>query len=338
MECFLSDDEPHEDSAAQIDVVLYRDLSGVPCRFFLFPMQKHWSYDVGSIGIGATALFSGADWWEGGLPVPKPPSGHGRPLLLPVTEERAQLVARWEHELRRAGWKIVTSLEDTIVELGSKDGLRRRAERLGLLAHLPRFYCSKSAASYPCIAKPTNGVAGRWVQLLQTEHEATQHERHYADTGAQYGQLIFQEWVPGHKEYATSMVLRDGHIFAACTVEYKYDRQDYTWPKCQEVERRFLGTATASSHLRILQAFLADYTGICNANYKLTHDGRLRILEFNPRIGGDLGTDAPRDQAREMLLAMESLASTRVNEGTSSARGGYSRGTSGTTTYESKGE
>ena len=191
-------------------------------------------------------------------------------------------------------------------ELGSKAGLQQRAARLGLLEHLPEHYASPEMASFPCIVKPTSGCAGRGVRLVQDAVEVVAALEANAADGQPLGPLLLQEWVPGPTEFATSMVLRNGEIYAAATVIYEYDRPDYHWPSCHEVARRFPAAADPR-HLRVLRCFLADFSGVCNANYKLNPRHEMRILEFNPRLGGDLGTDLPRERAASMLSVLDAL-------------------------------
>ena len=57
-------------------------------------------------------------------------------------------------------------------------------------------------------------------------------------------------------------------------------------------------------------AQLNGVTGICNANYKVVSQAgqlELRLFEINPRVGGDLGTDVPRDRAAAFLRRLDEL-------------------------------
>ena len=247
------------------------DAGGVPCRFFLFPSQPHWEHQVAAIGVGATAMNSSIDWWQGGLPVPRPPDwsrAGALPWLIPTSEQAAGTIAHWQEALRAAGWLVPESCEELVAELGSKQGLHERAARLGLLDLLPTHYASPSEASYPCIVKPSDGCAGRGVQLLASEEDARAHARLEAENGFPWGPLVYQEWVSGVSERSTSMVLREGRVVASVTAEYQHDRPDYCWPQCHEVARRFHMPAD-STHLRLLERFLAGFSGLCNCNYKL---------------------------------------------------------------------
>lgn len=309
---FDSDEEA--DDALPPEEAPRRDAKGVQVRYFLVPSQGHWELcdnGVAHIGTGATAAYRRYDWWQGGFPVPKPPVYAARPWLLPVTEEWAAQIARRQQELRAVGWRVPRVSEDLIAALGSKDGLHRLAVHLGLLDHVPRRYDSAEDAHLPCVVKPFIGCAGRHVTLVHSAEELTRALAFAARH--EPGPMLLQEWVPGPIEYATSMVLRDGEILAACTCEYKYDRPDYTWPRCHEIGRQTLPPNPA--HLRVLRRFLVGFSGVCNANYKLVWPGgALKLLEINPRVGGDLGTDVSRTRAASMLETLD-LVETLEQEG-----------------------
>jgi carbamoylphosphate synthase large subunit len=49
-----------------------------------------------------------------------------------------------------------------------------------------------------------------------------------------------------------------------------------------------------------MKAFLADFSGICNFNYKLRTEGGMCIFEVNARIGADLACDATRSRAAQV--------------------------------------
>jgi hypothetical protein len=53
-------------------------------------------------------------------------------------------------------------------------------------------------------------------------------------------------------------------------------------------------------HLATMKAFLADFSGICNFNYKLRPEGGMCIFEVNARIGADLACDATRSRAAKV--------------------------------------
>ena len=60
-------------------------------RYYLLPRQPDWQFPLFQLDIGATACAPSVDWWNGGLPVPKPP--HDNCWLLATTEPMAISIA-----------------------------------------------------------------------------------------------------------------------------------------------------------------------------------------------------------------------------------------------------
>merc|ERR550525_639858 len=62
-----------------------------------------------------------------------------------------------------------------------------------------------------------------------------------------------------------------------------------------------------------MKAFLHEYRGICNFNYKVReHGDSLCIFEVNTRVGADLACDVPRSRARCLFEKLEELCSPTV--------------------------
>ena len=68
------------------------------------------------------------------------------------------------------------------------------------------------------------------------------------------------------------------------------------WPDVEELEdKRHSHSNVPSRHLATMKAFLTDFSGVCNFNYKVRKaDGGMCIFEVNARIGADLACDVPR--------------------------------------------
>jgi hypothetical protein len=220
MMCFTDDESDADEGAAPAAEPSRCDATGVRCCYFMMPSQPNWEGSslcgtgVANIGVGVTAAYHIFNWWSGGLPVPRPPVDGA--WLLPTGEEHAIQVARWQDELRRAGWRVLSASEETVAELGSKDGLLRRATRLDLLEHLPQHYNPRSTGrvTYPCVLKPSVGWAGQYVIIVHDTAERARFETQYEARGAPWGPLLLQEWVGGSIEYSTSMVVCDGRLYA----------------------------------------------------------------------------------------------------------------------------
>lgn len=95
-----------------------------------------------------------------------------------------------------------------------------------------------------------------------------------------------QAYVPGEREYAAHLLVLDGRIAAALAVEYGFDRPLHRKSREQPPHYRRLRRAT---HVALFRDMLAaiGFEGLCCVNYKL-QDGRVRILEVNPRFGASL--------------------------------------------------
>ena len=84
----------------------------------------------------------------------------------------------------------------------------------------------------------------------------------------------------------------------------------YVWPRVREErKRRVTHDRLAPSHLRVLQALLVGYSGVCNVNYKTlarqAGEDALRIFEVNTRVGGDLANDAARADAAAFFETLD---------------------------------
>jgi hypothetical protein len=99
--------------------------------------------------------------------------------------------------------------------------------------------------------------------------------------------LFRQAAVRGDVEYATHFMLKDGRLERELTVAYHHDAplyiKDTASPSsCVRVVGRCPDTQTLTAMLRAI-----GYNGMGCANFKMA-DGRLQLLEINPRIGGSL--------------------------------------------------
>ena len=82
------------------------------------------------------------------------------------------------------------------------------------------------------------------------------------------------------------------------------------WPNCQEIKAATRVSRLPSEHIVLLSSFVADYTGICNVNYKIRPCGRVAIFEFNTRVGGDLAQDLDRPLASQFFEEVDGILMT----------------------------
>ncbi|WP_428422843.1 hypothetical protein [Methylibium sp.] len=95
-----------------------------------------------------------------------------------------------------------------------------------------------------------------------------------------------QELAQGQSEYATHVLFRDGRIVTEVTVEYVSEHSDFIKGSESFIARNITRCPCTQPLERILAAI--GYQGICCANYKMV-EGRLQLIEINPRFGGSLG-------------------------------------------------
>ena len=292
-----------------------------PARFQFAPSSVRWEHELAALECGAVNTLG----WHGSSTLPTPPSDlAGRLWLLPCTEEVAEAIARHRDELRALGWRVLAADSVALVAtLGNKVALRTHAEELGLQAHLPTAYPSLDEADYPAILKAGDGTAGEAVFIVDSEGAAL------AKLGragpASLGRLwTLQELVYGRVEHSVSLLVVDGAILRVVHTTYVYASDAYVWPRAREVRRRRRTDADVpAEHLAVLASLLSGYSGICNVNYKVRDEspredggatgcgpdgrtpGQMAIFEVNPRVGGDLATDAARDQVRDLLETLD---------------------------------
>jgi hypothetical protein len=121
-----------------------------------------------------------------------------------------------------------------------------------------------------------------------------------------------QAFVPGRREYATHLLVLDGRIAASLAVEYGFEQPLHK--KCREQPPHYRRLRRAT-HLPLFRDMLRaiGYEGLCCVNYKL-QDGRVRILEVNPRLGASF---AP--WCFVMVRALPRATRLRANATTSAA-------------------
>jgi len=212
-------------------------------------------------------------------------------------------IAQLRSNLLAAGWKVLTSDAWVVERLGNKARLRDFAERVGLLGHLPEHYASLEGARYPCVLKAALGEHGRDIHIVRSREEA---RAIVADHNG--SEWLLQELVLGCIEYSVSLLVESGNILDAICTRYEYDREEYVWPRAEEVSKEFTSDIPPE-HMAVMAVFLSDYSGICNFNYKVREGGSMAIFEVNTRVGADLACDVPRERARALFERLDELSS-----------------------------
>jgi len=264
-------------------------------RFHTTP-RLAWDRDMRRSGCSVRNVLG----WNGRGRLPDPPQG--LPCwLLPAQEETAIAIAEHRAELRRVGWKVLSSAPEVVSRLGNKASFRDLARELGLEAALPKHYDDPESAEYPCVIKPAVGTWGKDTHIVYYAEEC---RRHGGDNvGSQY---VLQELISGRMEYSTSLLCNNGEILDAVCTRYEYNREQYVWPNdVEEVGHDYV--SVPAEHMDLMRRFLGGFSGVCNFNYKLRYDGAMCIFEVNPRVGGDLAFEVPRARARAFFEKLDSM-------------------------------
>ena len=194
-----------------------------PPRFHITPMNEwHWLVKKMNSSVRNTLE------WRSGAKLPRPPVSC---WLLPCKDDTAVEIAKYRHELRALGWKLLTCEPHVVSRIGQKANLHAYAVELGQTKFLPQHYPTPATASYPCMLKAAVGEHGRDVFIVESEEEV--HEN--AHGGFDCGDWLLQELCPGSIEYATSLLVQDGVILDYISTQYVYDREIYVWPHVEEV-------------------------------------------------------------------------------------------------------
>ena len=89
---------------------------------------------------------------------------------------------------------------------------------------------------------------------------------------------MLQELVLGPLEYSTSILITGGEVHDAITSTYDYAEEEYVWPHVKEVTANRVATRdVVPEHLETMRAFLAEYEGICNFNYKVSDSAHMAV-------------------------------------------------------------
>jgi len=265
-------------------------------RFYIAPTNE-WQWLVKRMNCCVRNTLG----WRGGTPLPRAPNSC---WLLPCKDDTAVQIAEHADDLRDLGWKLLTCPPHVVSRIGNKANLHSYAAELGMLRHLPQHYEHPEAASYPCMLKASVGEHGKGVHIVESATQVAE----LAVGGFKAGRWLLQECCPGRIEHATSLLVKNGHIVDFVCTNYEYDKEVYVWPYVEELkEKRLSHSDVPQAHLVIMKSFLAEFTGICNFNYKVRPDGGMCIFEVNARVGADLACDVPRRRAAQLFNKLDTL-------------------------------
>lgn len=180
-----------------------------------------------------------------------------------------------------AGHRALIPDKKSLHILRNKANFADYTKAAGLTGLCPQMYPDGKRAVYPCVLKRTDMNAGNGVAIVFS----ADHLQDLLSQKMWYQKpYILQEYIPG-RDYVTHMVCKSGKILWHHS--YQYDHFDLQIRRGPSTGREI---TVSSSLLGQFEKFLQplSFTGPCNFDYKFSPDGRLKVLEINPRLGGSL--------------------------------------------------
>jgi D-aspartate ligase len=211
------------------------------------------------------------------------------PVLYYDNDADLLLVSRHREQLAR-GFRFVVAAAELVEELVDKGRFQALAERLGL--PVPRAVrCSSRELGedpglrYPLVVKPISRHHGGWTRVVGAKAARIDDRLELDRLGARLGdvELLLQEAVPGPEERIESY-----HVFVdeRGRIEGEFTgRKLRTYPRAYGFSTAV--TITDSAEVRQLGRRVVlslELSGVAKVDFKRDADGRLHLLEVNPRF------------------------------------------------------
>jgi D-aspartate ligase len=214
-----------------------------------------------------------------------------RPVLYYDNDWDLLLVSRYRDRLAR-GFRFVVASAELVEDLVDKARFQALAERLGL--PVPRAVrCSSGELNddpglrYPLVVKPMSRHDGGWTGVVQAKAARVVDRAELAHLGERLDDadigLLIQEAVPGPEDRIESYHVyldEEGEIAGEFT-----GRKIRTYPR--EYGFSTAVTITDSAEVRELGRRIAltlELRGVAKVDFKRGTDGKLNLLEVNPRF------------------------------------------------------
>jgi hypothetical protein len=172
----------------------------------------------------------------------------------------------------------------------------------GLDALAPRIYASVAAAQFPCVLKRVDLHSGRGIRVVET---AAELEACLGDGVWRGQQVVLQALIAGNTEYVAHCVASNGRI--VWQQSYSFALADPTQIRTARITNSNpVRCEISAADLADLERFLLPlgFDGPLNVDYKRGPDGRIVVLEINPRLGGSLFLTQNLDHLRDALRAI----------------------------------
>lgn len=135
---------------------------------------------------------------------------------------------------------------------------------------------------YPYILKKKIGAWGEEISVISDSCSERSHVKQIESED-----YFRQEYIEGHDEYTTHIIINDGTIVFARTIKFTFAEMYFVKGKHFKETRR---EVVDHGHLNnLFQKILnkIDYQGTCCFNYKIV-EGTVKLFEINPRFGGSM--------------------------------------------------
>jgi hypothetical protein len=251
------------------------------------------------IGTGfpdwAQALFAGAPVWarldQVREVVQLPSVGHWAGLPADSLGDRTLVIPLMEQDvlacIRHPQIKSLALLptEQALLTLRDKAKFAHYVLTQGLGEFQPVLYRHTHALKFPVAIKRTDLHAGNGIARADSLVQFLDllGKRPFAGET-----VLATEWIEGGQEYVTHAVVVRGRIRWHQSFEYRLEPGQVL--RRGSAGRHVRPIIVPNDVLRVFEALLSplDYSGICNIDFKLTPERRLKIFEVNPRLGGSL--------------------------------------------------
>lgn len=204
------------------------------------------------------------------------------------------------------GWRALCPDEASVQTLGDKRRFAAymAAHRFG--DYCPATFAGVEDAAYPCVLKRADMSASWGVVVVRSRAELEAQLDSPVFNGRPY---VLQALVPGSTEHATYCICKDGAILWHCTFLTEVAAADTIKSEDSVLRRWKIGTP--ESIVREIESVLAPlaYSGPCNLDYKLGRDGKIKVFEINPRLGGSLMLPQYGEELRQALSCIVANAS-----------------------------
>ena len=180
-------------------------------------------------------------------------------------------------------WSLVPDPASVAV-LSDKLAFARYVAAAGLDAFAPKTL-DIAAPRFPAVLKRTDLNAGNGIAIVNSQQELAAHLAQPLWSGHP---VLLQEFIGAHTDYVVHLVAVAGRL--VWHRSYAYDLGSSRTIRGSAVRVETRPVKFSASDIAILERFLLPlgFDGPASVDFRRRSDGRLAILEINPRLGGSL--------------------------------------------------